>query len=71
MTGTELRQFRLSLPRRGVANGSGRWLDHCSQADLASELGVSVRTLKRWEAGDVAIPAPVQRLLKMMQGRGV
>lgn len=39
-----------------------------SQRELAFELGVTnMRTVRRWEAGDIAVPGPVQIVMSYWQ----
>ena len=71
MTGDQLRQFRESLPPRPVAGQRATRSTHCSQQALAQQLGVSMRTLQRYEWGTVPLPRPIMRLLRgMMRARG-
>ena len=37
-----------------------------SQAKIAGELGVNVRTIKRWEAGDTNIPKTVELAIRTL-----
>lgn len=37
-----------------------------SQLQAAKVLGVDARTVRRWIAGDVAIPPPVGKLVRLM-----
>ena len=53
------------LQEAGNALYGARW-----QSDLARDLGVSDRTVRRWSAGDFRIPAPVWvELREMLRGR--
>ena len=65
-TADRLRELRESTPRNTPAEGRGRWERCISRADFAGRLGVSMRTLQRWETGSSKIPLPVQRLLSML-----
>ena len=38
-----------------------------SQAKLATALGVNVRTVKRWESGDVDIPRTVELAMRELE----
>lgn len=35
-----------------------------TQSALAYEMGVDLRTVRRWEAGEVTIPGPVELLMR-------
>src|SRR2546427_631296 len=37
-----------------------------TQAALARQLGITIRSVSRWETGAVAIPVPMQKLLAMV-----
>ncbi len=41
--------------------GAGRW-----QSALSRELGVNARTVRRWAAGESAVPPPVATCLRLM-----
>tara|TARA_Y100000310_G_scaffold316865_1_gene369085 strand:- start:172 stop:384 length:213 start_codon:yes stop_codon:yes gene_type:complete len=43
-----------------------------SQQDLAEAVPINIRTLQRWEAGDIRAPAPAikQRVLQIMRDQG-
>lgn len=38
------------------------------QSAMARALGVNARTVRRWAAGDYAVPGPVQIALRALQG---
>ena len=54
MTGDEFRAARLAL---GLA----------TQQIAADRLEVDVRTVGRWERGDIAVPGPVKVALRLMR----
>lgn len=47
--------------RAGRLYGAGRW-----QSALSRELGVNPRTVRRWAAGETAVPPPVATCLRLM-----
>jgi DNA-binding transcriptional regulator YiaG len=53
MSGTELKDIR---ERLGY-----------TQAELAKEVGVKTDTVSKWEQGRRNIPAPVEKLLKLLR----
>ena len=69
-TGERLRAFRESLTRRKApkvkGQGKGPRQSYPSRPEFAAALGVALNTVKRWEAGEYPIPAPVQQLLTQM-----
>ncbi len=40
-----------------------------TQAKLADELGVNKKTLEAWEYGVNPVPAPIKKLLKIMEAK--
>lgn len=66
MTGTELRALRHSLTRSGDNNGKVMRRKYPTISEFAAELGVSGRTLHRYETAASDIPVTVQKLVKLL-----
>ena len=67
--GAILRDLRQRYPRASKAEGSGKWRDCPNQFEFGELLGVSGRTVRRWENDEGPIPEPVQRLLDHLNRR--
>ena len=64
MTAAEFTKLGEGIQRRFTGKSRG-W-----QSTLAFQLGLSVRTIRRYAAGDSKIPEPVARLLASLSSAG-